>query len=455
MKRRFFSALISRRAIFVFCGALFVAFQIIASAQSEQPQLPHTDNVAVATADLKPILCPELGMCIRGPFEDGCMGSPCVWPPPTLTPTLIDPIREVPLIISEFRFRGPGGPADEFVELYNINSTPYTVTPDDESDGLALVASDGVTRFIIPAGTVIPGYGHYLAVNSVAYSLGGYAAGGGGTASGDIVYLLDIPDEGGIALFNTSSPAHFSDGNRVDAAGYHTAPLLYREGAGFPTGAAETNFNINYSFYRELASGTPQDKNNNIEDFRGVDTNATNTGAGQRLGAPGPENLSSPVWTGSNRIQVTLLDPAVTTDQPPNRVRDITPDPENLSPFGTMSIRRTFKNVSGGNITRLRFRIVNVTTYPAPDAGTADIRAISSGGTVATRSDGSNVFVGGTTLETPPAQLIGGGWNSTMTVNTISPSQPLAPGASISLQFLLGVQQQGHFRFFIVIEALP
>lgn len=451
MKSRFFSTLISRRTFFVFCCALFIAFQIMASAQSELP-LPHTD---VAIADPSPILCPQLGMCIRDPDGGGCMGTPCLWPVPTPTPLPINPNRDVPLIISEFRLRGPGGAADEFIELYNTSPAPYTVTPADETDGLALVASDGVMRFIIPAGTVIPGHGHYLAVNSVGYSLDGYPAGGGNTASADIAYLLDIPDGGGIALFKTSSPAHFGHAYRVDAAGYNTAPLVYREGAGFPTGAAETLFNINYSFYRDLISGAPRDTNDNVADFRGVDTNGTNTGAGQRLGAPGPENLSSPIATGPNKIQVSLLDPAVTSDQPPNRVRDTTPNPENLSPFGTMSIRRTLRNVSGSNITRLRVRIIDVTTYPAPSTATSDVRAISSGGIVATRTDGSNVFVSGTTLETPPEQIIGGGWNSTMTVNAVTASQPLAPGASISLQFLLGIQQTGGFRFFIVIEALP
>jgi hypothetical protein len=455
MKNRFFSALISRKSFFAFCCALFIVFQIMASAQSGLSLLPHTENAGISY-DPKPILCPRLDACIRGPLEDGCMGNPpCVWPLPSPPSSLIDPIREVPLIISEFRFRGVGGQSDEFVEIYNINPSPYTVIADDESDGLALVASDGLTRFIIPTGTVIPGHGHYLAVNSVGYSLGGYPAGNGGVASGDIAYLLDIPDRGGIALFKTTNPAFFNEDYRVDAAGYNTAPALYREGAGFPANAAETSFNIQYSFYRELISGTPQDRNDNVADFRGVETNGTNTGAGQRLGAPGPENLSSPVATGSTRIQVSLVDPAVPTDQAPNRVRDTTPNPENLSPFGTMSIRRTFTNVSGGNITRLRFRIVDVTTYPSADAAASDLRAINSGGTVATRSNGSNVFIGGTTLETPPEQIIGGGWNSTLTVNTVSPSQPLAPGASVSLQFLLGVQRTGHFRFFIVIEALP
>jgi hypothetical protein len=65
------------------------------------------------------------------------------------------------------------------------------------------------------------------------------------------------------------------------------------------------------------------------------------------------------------------------------------------------------------------------------------------------------VIVGGTTLETPPAQPLGGGFNSSATTSTITLAQPLAPGASINLQFLLGVQTTGSFKFFFNVEALP
>jgi len=60
-----------------------------------------------------------------------------------------------PLIISEFRFRGPNGANDEFVEIYNQTDSNFTV---NSSDG----SSDGVTRFVIPNGTVIPARGHLL-----------------------------------------------------------------------------------------------------------------------------------------------------------------------------------------------------------------------------------------------------------------------------------------------------
>jgi hypothetical protein len=418
-----------------------------------------TEVEAFGCSNLSPIypfeVCLNLDLidsCTPDPFNPGqCVNTrpPCIKPDELGMEA--DP---VPLIISEYRLRGPGGPNDEFIELFNTADSPITVNVADGSDGWALAASDGNVRFIIPVGTVIPARGHYLAVNSVGYSLGGYPGGNGTTASGDTVYILDIPDRAGIALFNTANPPNFTIANRLDAVGYSTAPALYREGYGFAIGAAETLFNIDYSFYRNLAAGSPQDTNDNVADFIGVEPNATNTGAGQHLGAPGPENLYSPILTGSNKIQVTLLDPAVGQDQPPNRVRNTTPDPMNNSSLGTLSVRSALKNVSGANITRLRFRIIDITTYPY-QAGTSDIRAISSTGTVATRSDGSNVFVHGTTLETPPAQFIGGGWNSTWSANGITPSSPLAPGQSISFQFLLGVQQSGNFRLVVVVEALP
>jgi hypothetical protein len=66
-----------------------------------------------------------------------------------------------------------------------------------------------------------------------------------------------------------------------------------------------------------------------------------------------------------------------------------------------------------------------------------------------------NVVVGGTTLETPPVQPLGGGYNSSLTTGTITLGTPLAPGASVNLQILLGVQSSGGFKFFFNVEALP
>ncbi|MCA1629423.1 MAG: lamin tail domain-containing protein [Acidobacteria bacterium] len=372
------------------------------------------------------------------------------------------------LIISEFRVRGPNGANDEFIEIYNASGADHTVA--GGGTGYAVAASNGVARCVIPNGTVIPNRGHYLCVNSVGYSLASYPAGNGTTATGDATYTTDIPDNAGIAIFNTSVAANFTLANRLDAVGSTSeADTLYKEGTGYP---ALTPFSIDYSFYRDncgnsgsittflpCSRNTPGDTNNNAADFIFVDTNGTSAGAGQRLGAPAPENLSSPINRFSS-FTTTLLDPCVASSSPPNRVRDFTSDPANNSTFGTLDIRRTFTNNTGANVTRLRFRIVDLTTFPAP-SGIADLRPRTSTAVVVTvdrapcGSGTSNVTVQGTTLEQPPSQPNGGGFNSSMSAGTVTLATPLANGASIDLRFLVGIQQTGSFKIAVFMEALP
>jgi len=63
------------------------------------------------------------------------------------------------------------------------------------------------------------------------------------------------------------------------------------------------------------------------------------------------------------------------------------------------------------------------------------------------------IDVRGLTLD--DGQPLGGGFNSTLSAGVVNLSNPLAPGSSINVNFLLGVQQTGRFRFFVNIEALP
>jgi hypothetical protein len=384
------------------------------------------------------------------------------------------------LIISEFRVRGINGAQDEFIEIYNDSGADHTVAAISGS-GYGIAASDGVTRCTIPNGTVIPARGHWLCVNSTGYGLGTYPSGTAGTA-GDGTYTLDIPDNAGIALFNNNTGGgSFSLANRFDAVGSTSeVNTLYKEGTGYP---ALTAFSINYSFVRdECGKGgavnllgtctisTPKDTDNNAVDFYFVDTNGTSAGAGQRLGAPGPENLASPIQRNST-ITAHLLDANIGSSSPPNRVRDFTSDPANNSTFGTLSIRRRFVNNTGGSITRLRFRVIDLDTFPAA-SGFADLRPRTSlSVVVAGITDASTclplgapatppctVTVQGTTLEqatTPGNQPNGGGFGSSMSAGVVTLVTPLANGASISLQFLLGIQQAGNFRFYLNIEALP
>ena len=142
-------------------------------------------------------------------------------------------VASAQMIISEFRVRGPNGANDEFVELYNNDDVAYTVA--GGGTGIALAASDGVARCVVPNGTIIPARGHYLCVNSAGYSLASYPAGNGTTATGDATYTTDIPDNAGIALFNTSIAADFRLATRLDAVGSTSeANAVYKEGTRVP-----------------------------------------------------------------------------------------------------------------------------------------------------------------------------------------------------------------------------
>lgn len=378
------------------------------------------------------------------------------------------------IIISEFRVRGPSGPNDEFIEIYNASGADHVVTA-AFGTGYGIAASDGVTRCSIPNGIVIPNRGHFLCINSIAYSLAVYPAGNTRTATGDDNYGTDIPDNAGIAIFNNNTGgASYSLANRLDAVGSTSeANTLYKEGTGYP---ALTPFSIEYSFYRDNcgkqgsitgpglcpSGGLPVDTDNNATDFVFVDTNGTSAGAGQRLGMPGPENLDSPTVNNFN-ILAFAVDSTTSAAAPPNRVRDFTSDPSNNSTFGTLTIRRRIINNSGAPVTRLRFRIVDLTTFPAP-SGFADLRARSSFSDFVTgindpgqcfpASPPCSITVQGTNVELSAAQPNGSAFNGSLTVNEISLFAPLPDGQSINLQFLLGIQQTGSFRFYINIEAI-
>jgi Ca2+-binding RTX toxin-like protein len=373
--------------------------------------------------------------------------------------SLADPAR--PLVISEFRLRGPNGANDEFFEITNVSSADHVVAA-VSGTGYGLAASDGVTRCSIPNGTSIPPYGSYLCANSVGYSLAG-------SATGDATYTTDVADNAGVALFNNNTGGgSFTLANRLDAVGSTSeANTLYKEGTGYP---ALTPFSIDYSFYRNLSTasipdttlttdtpGVPEDTDNNAADFVFVDTNGTSAGAGQRLGAPGPSNLASPRTNGD--LVVAPLDSCVGTTSPPNAVRDFTSDPPNNSTFGTTDIRRTITNNTGGAVTGLRLRIADIRTFPAP-SGIADYRPRTSTDVVVTvdrapcGSGTSNVTVRGTTLQQPPSQPNGGGFNSTLSVATVTPGTPLADGDSIDVRLLLGMQQTGSQSVRVIVEAI-
>jgi uncharacterized repeat protein (TIGR01451 family) len=355
------------------------------------------------------------------------------------------------VLISEFRAHGSAGvdaELDDFVELYNNTNVAITVGPVDASGGWALVAREAnglpVVRATVPKGTVIPARGHYL-VTAAAYSLGALAA-------GDLPVAGNILDTGGVALFRTADPAKFGAmEERLDAAGFNSvSDQMYREGSGLtPFDAVQAE----QSFVRKLNSvGQPQDTGDNAADFQLISKTPGSFGAVPAiLGTPGPENTGSPIQRNAS-VKPSLVDPgcagfgAATSGCA--RVREGGTVANGA--FGTLTIRRRFTNKTGAAINRLRFRITDVTTLGTPGTNAlADLRAISSVDVEATVNN-NPVIIKGTLLES--THTLGGGVNTTLTIPLAGNS--LAPNASIDVQFRLGVERNGAFRFFVNVEAL-
>jgi hypothetical protein len=366
----------------------------------------------------------------------------------TGTITVANPAGTV--VIGELRSGGPGGATDEFIELYNNTDAAIDI------GGWALVksgagcASTPVVLAAIPASTSIPARGHYL-VAGQGYSLS--------TVAGNLILpaVIELEADRNVALFATATLASLNTATRRDAVGFasntgNNCDLLREGGANIPAAASSTS---QYSFVRKFSSvGTSQDTNSNASDFQIVSTTpATSVGSNLTplLGAPGPENLLSPVQR-NGVVKASLIDGAVLSTLPPNRVRSGLGGLPGS--FGTLSIQRRFKNTTSDPITRLRFRITDVTTLNSPVASApqADLRVLDSTGTVTNSAGATVITVTGLTLEAP-TQPNGGGVNSTLTA--IPPGGSLAAGNSLDVQFLLSVQQNGSFRFFVNVEALP
>ncbi|BCM92545.1 hypothetical protein IAD21_04427 [Abditibacteriota bacterium] len=262
-------------------------------------------------------------------------------------------------LLSEFRLSGPGSAGtgdstDEFIELANtinasLNVTGWTITAD-------------VTTVTLSGN--IPAYGHYL-IAGTGYSLGTYAGANLTLSAG-----TDIPLNATLVLKN-------ADGVMVDK--------VNGNGALVPTSST-----TQYSYVRRLESGLPADTDTDSSDFNLVDISSTSSTVdvsgvglltGARLGAPGPQNLASPIQRNTS-IAITPI------SIPGNGLAGTAVTPEaryvsknsTIDPKGRLSLRYNIKNKSTTTtVTSMRFRIVAITAGTSSTAGVADIRAISSG----------------------------------------------------------------------------
>jgi hypothetical protein len=403
------------------------------------------------------------------------------------------------VIISELRNSGPddtavsrptcagcptpaaaAGNGDEYVELLNTTDNDISVVDDEDGKGWALLRRGAtcvdppVVVATIPNGTIIPARGHYLLAGA-NYSLSEYPAGDGSSqnpqtnATPDMTYKDSIGGDVDVGLFNTTDPDFFDVAHRLDAVGFNngsgdTCDLL-TEGTPLPNTHNSTQ---QYAFVRiePLLGGLVQNTHDNAADFIEVSTDPT-TSVGDNpapvLGAPGPQNTSSPVNL-NDLFGVGLTSPTADKDASPNRERD--PSPDSCSPLGTLLLRRSFTNNTGAFVTRLRFRVIDDTTVNSPDESLGGLQAIlhvrsSSGETLTGVPGRGNVQVFGLQDEQEfmENETQCGGLNNSLSVSdgegdAFTLDNPLAPGATVDVVFLLGVQQGGHFRFFVNIEAL-
>jgi uncharacterized protein len=160
-------------------------------------------------------------------------------------------IADDPVVISEFRARGPAGGNDEFIELRNRSAAPVDVS-DWQLQGCASGAPGSPSnRATLSAGIVLaPGQSYLFANNSA----GGYS----GTVEPDQTYGTGITDFAannfaGIRLVDAG-------GNVRDGVGSPNSPC--REGTGIVTPGT----NVDNSF--ERVGGTA-DTGDNAADFQG------------------------------------------------------------------------------------------------------------------------------------------------------------------------------------------
>lgn len=407
------------------------------------------------------------------------------------------------ILISEFRTRGAGttppgsdGSADEFIEIYNntdqsitiIDSIPGADPTSPTGAGWRFAGAQGATEttfLVLPqtlstAGPLaLPPRGYFLISTQPTtpspagntYSLATYFTGTGITASGSANVSVNpasatvgfLPDDVGLAVFTTADAI---TAWRADSVGYSSVTNAdYKEGTGLSPAAGITTAG-QHSWLRKRANasgGIPQDTGNNANDFILVDTTGgTLDGVSATLGAPGPERgptmtayttTSAPI-SHNAELPATIIDSLQPSSAAPNRVRDLTPVTNGAN--GTLKIRRRFTNNTGLPVVALRYRIADISTLTgAPlSPGIADLRVLDSPTQTITLTDTTSVTGQALTVQTPAAQASGGGVNTSLWEGVITTTAPLANGGSTVVEFNLGVQTAGLFRFWVNAEAL-
>jgi hypothetical protein len=254
------------------------------------------------------------------------------------------------VVISEFRTRGPKGGNDEFIELYNLSSSPVNI------GGWKVAGSNDTgatsTRATIPANTTLNAGCHYLLANTAA---SGYSE----TVTPDQTYATGITDDGGIAIINGTTI--------IDAVGMSTGSA-YKEGT---TLAQKTN-NLEQSYQRMDSVGNVVDTDNNAADFV-YSTSPTPQNLSASCGAPaiGPSGSGAASPATVDPGDSTLLTVSVTPGS--NPVSTGLTATADLSAFGGSSAQQLFDDGTNGDVTAGDSTFSYNLTVPANVAGSFTI----------------------------------------------------------------------------------
>jgi predicted extracellular nuclease len=150
-----------------------------------------------------------------------------------------------PVVINEFRFRGPNGGNDEFIELFNRSCSPVNIA-DWKVQGLSSTGT-WVDRLTLANVTLAPGQ-YYLLANTAS---GGYSL----SVTPDQTYTTGIADNRAVRLQD-------AQGQVVDLVGFASSGQY--EGTGLPDGP--TSGVTTQISWKRIPSG--KDTDNNAQDFQ-------------------------------------------------------------------------------------------------------------------------------------------------------------------------------------------
>jgi len=159
------------------------------------------------------------------------------------------------IMFSEFRFDGPNGTSDEFVEIVNNNSTPRTIVSSDANNlkgwsAWGLVGGVATKICTIPFNTLLAPGQHFLCAKTPGYEFGNYA-----TADDNIANYtaLGLDADGGIALFSSEDVGVATDGTFSSGTG----PVFREDAVGFKKLNSATFVNPQAPTVREGAGLNP------------------------------------------------------------------------------------------------------------------------------------------------------------------------------------------------------